>query len=83
MSLKSVAAKIFAKRIYSRTQKWARNPVAAQHEVFRDLIRKAKSTRFGIDHHFDRIKSHADFVANVPIRDYEALLSRSDNGGLS
>ena len=73
MSLKSVAAKIFAKRIYSRTQKWARNPVAAQHEVFRDLIRKAKSTRFGIDHHFDRIKTHADFVANVPIRDYEAL----------
>lgn len=73
MSLKSVAAKIFAKRIYSRTQKWARNPVAAQHEVFRDLIRKAKSTRFGIDHHFERIKSHADFVANVPIRDYEAL----------
>jgi len=73
MSLKSVAAKIFAKRIHAQTQKWAQNPVATQQKVFRSLIRKAKNTRFGIDHHFDRIKTHDDFAANVPIRDYEAL----------
>jgi hypothetical protein len=73
MSLKSVAAKIFAKRIHAQTQKWASAPVATQQKVFRGLIRKAKSTRFGIDHHFDRIKTHQDFANNVPIRDYEAL----------
>jgi hypothetical protein len=73
MSLKSVAAKIFAKRIHAQTQKWASAPVATQQKVFRGLIRKAKSTRFGIDHHFDRINTHQDFANNVPIRDYEAL----------
>lgn len=73
MSLKSAAAKIFAKRIVAKTKKWAHNPVAVQQKVFKDLILKAKSTRFGFDHHFDRIKTHEDFAANVPIRDYEAL----------
>ncbi|MFT3794515.1 GH3 auxin-responsive promoter family protein [Flavobacterium sp.] len=73
MSIKSVAAKIFAKRIYSKTQKWANNPVATQQKVLSDLIRKAKNTRFGIDHHFDQIKTHDDFAAHVPIRDYEDL----------
>ena len=73
MSLKSIAAKIFAKRIHVRTQKWATRPVETQQKVLRDLIRKAKSTRFGIDHHFDRIRSHQDFAANVPVRDYEDL----------
>lgn len=73
MSLKSIAAKIFAKRIDAQTRKWASNPVATQQMVLRKLIAKAKNTRFGIDHHFDRIKTHADFTANVPIRDYEDL----------
>ncbi len=73
MSIKAIAAKIFARHIYSQTKKWAQNPVGTQQKVLRALILKAKNTRFGIDHHFERIKSHADFAANVPIRDYEAL----------
>ncbi|HMI07183.1 MAG TPA: GH3 auxin-responsive promoter family protein [Flavobacterium sp.] len=73
MSIKSIAAKIFAKKIYAKTQKWAADPVATQQKVFRALISKAKYTRFGIDHHFENIKTHSDFTANVPIRDYEAL----------
>jgi hypothetical protein len=73
MSIKSAAAKIFAKRIYDKTQKWAGNPVETQRKVFLKLIREAKQTQFGIDHHFDTIKSYSDFAANVPVRDYEAL----------
>lgn len=73
MSIKSIAAKIFAKKIYEKTQKWANNPVATQQKVFKQLLRKAKNTRFGIDHDFDKIKTYADFAAHVPIRDYEAL----------
>jgi phenylacetate-coenzyme A ligase PaaK-like adenylate-forming protein len=73
VSIKAAAAKIFAARICKKTQKWARNPVATQQKVFNDLISKAKQTQFGLDHHFDQIKSHADFVKNVPIRDYEQL----------
>ena len=73
MSIKSIAARLFAKKIYRKTQLWATNPIETQQEVFRELIHQAKHTQFGIDHHFDQIKSIEDFKKNVPIRDYEAL----------
>ncbi len=73
MSIKSIAAKLFAKKIYKETQAWATNPVASQKAVFRDLIQQAKDTNFGIDHHFDTIKTVEDFAKQVPIRDYEDL----------
>jgi hypothetical protein len=73
MSLKSFLAKEYAKRIYSKTQAWANNPVETQRLVLEDLIRQAKNTQFGLDHHFDQIKTVVDFAKNVPIRDYEEL----------
>uniref|UniRef100_UPI004049FDB7 GH3 auxin-responsive promoter family protein n=1 Tax=Flavobacterium sp. TaxID=239 RepID=UPI004049FDB7 len=73
MNLKSKAAKIFARQIHKRTQKWAKKPVETQQAVFQNLLQKANETIFGIDHNFNKIKSHADFVKNVPVRDYEAL----------
>ena len=73
MSLKSVAAKIFAKRIVRQQQRWMRAPLRAQEKVFQELISKARITSFGKDHDFDNINSHADFIQNVPIRDYEGL----------
>ncbi len=73
MSIKSIAAKFFAKKIYRKTQFWAKNPIATQRNVFEDLIRQAKNTQFGIDHHFDHIKTVEDFSINVPVRDYEDL----------
>jgi hypothetical protein len=73
MSLKSFAAKLFAKKIYNDTQKWAKRPVEAQQKVFNELVAKAKYTQFGKDHNFGNIKTYADFVQSVPVRDYEAL----------
>lgn len=73
MSIKSFAAKLFARKIYSDTQKWAGNPVATQQKVFGELIAKAKDTQFGKDHGFESINSFEDFAAKVPVRDYEAL----------
>jgi acyl-CoA synthetase (AMP-forming)/AMP-acid ligase II len=73
MSIKAIAAKLFAKKIVRKTQEWAQNPVATQEAVFKKLIKEAQSTQFGKDHHFEQIQSHADFVQNVPIRDYEGL----------
>src|SRR3990167_3560021 len=73
MSIKSIAAKLFAQRIYNKTQDWANEPVKTQNKVFLELIKEAKNTQFGIDHHFDQIKTVADFSKNVPIRDYEDL----------
>jgi len=73
MSLKSFFAKIFAQKIYQKTQLWSNNPIETQHNVFEDLISQARNTQFGIDHHFDQIKTFDDFAKNVPVRDYEGL----------
>lgn len=75
MSIKSIAARIFARKIYNQTLSWANKPVETQFEVFKSLIESAKETEFGKDHHFDKIKTFEDFQKNVPIRDYEDLKS--------
>ncbi|MFD2563544.1 GH3 auxin-responsive promoter family protein [Aquimarina rubra] len=73
MSIKSLGAKIFAKHIRKKINKWANNPIKTQKQVFDKLIRSAEDTAFGNDHHFSMIKTHDDFVKSVPIRDYEEL----------
>jgi hypothetical protein len=78
MSLKPFFARLFAKKIYRKTQIWATNPIDAQRKVFEDLIQQAKNTQFGVDHHFDQIKTFEDFSKNVPVRDYEGLKSYVD-----
>ncbi len=78
MSIKSILAKQFAKKIYKKTQKWAQNPIETQQKVFQDLIRQAENTQFGKDHHFSQIKTFEDFAQHVPIRDYEGLKSYVD-----
>ncbi len=78
MSIKAFAAKLFAKHIHNKTQKWAQNPVETQQKVFNELIQKAKETQFGKDHHFDKINSFEEYQKNVPIRDYEQLRSYVD-----
>ena len=71
MTIKSVAAKVFAKSIFTKTNKWANKPEETQLKVFKDLIAAAKETAFGKDHDFASIKTFADFAKNVPIREYE------------
>ncbi len=73
MSLKSFAAKIFARRVVNRNGKWMKDPIGTQQRVFKKLISTAKDTKFGRDHNFAEIKSHSDFVTKVAIRDYEQL----------
>ncbi len=73
MSIKSKAARIFARRIVHRTARWARNPFRTQDKVFSQLISAGKATVFGKDHNYKEIRSHRDFVARVPVRDYEDL----------
>lgn len=73
MSIKAIAAKLFAQHIHKKTQAWANNPIGTQQVVFEQLIKEAQQTQFGKDHHFDQIKSTTDFAKQVPIRDYEDL----------
>lgn len=78
MSIKSFAAKLFAGYIQRRTDSWASRPEETQQKVFRDLISRAKETRFGKDHGFEEISSPEDFAKKVPVRDYEELRSYVD-----
>ena len=73
MSVKSFFAKIFANVVVMQQQKWIIKPITSQQNVFNSLIQQAKLTQFGKEHLFSTIKNHADFVQNVPVRDYEAL----------
>ena len=73
MSVKSIAAKIFANVVHKKTQKWVQNPMETQQKVFQNLLASAKETQFGKDHNFSEIKSFEDFAKQVPIRDYEEL----------
>ena len=53
--MKQLAAKIFAKIIFKRNQKWVNNPVNAQQETFQKLIASGSKTLFGKDHNFSSI----------------------------
>lgn len=73
MSIKSIAAKLFAKHITKKMANWSSKPVETQQRVFETLIASASETQFGKDHHFKTISTPEAFRKNVPIRDYEAL----------
>ncbi|WP_411766137.1 GH3 auxin-responsive promoter family protein [Winogradskyella sp. A3E31] len=77
-SLKALLAKPFAKFVAWKINNWASHPVETQENVFKNLIKKAKDTTFGIDHDFESITSHHDFSQQVPIRDYEDLRAYVD-----
>jgi len=48
-----------------------KHPHEVQDELFQYLIEEAGSTRFGFEHHFQKIRTHQDFKKAVPIRNYE------------
>ncbi|HYK76660.1 MAG TPA: GH3 auxin-responsive promoter family protein [Daejeonella sp.] len=73
MGIKSALSKPFAAFVVKQMDKWKRNAVSAQHQVFQKLIGQAQNTAFGRDHHFENIHSYEDFKKQVPIRDYEEL----------
>lgn len=71
--MKNILGRIFSSIVHLKEIKWQNNPIKSQEKLFTELIEAGKSTQFGQDHHFDQIKSYADYVKRVPIRDYETL----------
>ncbi len=71
MKIKSFLAKPFAIYIHKQIRKSMLTAVTDQEHILQSLIKTAIKTEFGKEHNFDTIKNHADFVNNVPIRDYE------------
>ena len=76
--IKSFLSLIFAKRVLNKNQAWKKNPVAFQKKTMFQLIERAKKTKFGEDHSFEKIKTYEDFKNNIPIRDYEGLSNYID-----
>jgi hypothetical protein len=73
MKIKSLLAKPFANYIHKQIKKGMATAVADQEQIMITLIKTAAKTEFGKDHLFAEIKTHEDFVKNIPIRDYEGL----------
>jgi hypothetical protein len=73
MSIKSSLSYPFAQYIVEKNNRWKTNAVNTQNKLLLSLVLQAKNTRFGKDHHFDKIKNYTDWVGNVPVRDYESL----------
>ncbi|AYD48866.1 GH3 auxin-responsive promoter family protein [Arachidicoccus soli] len=73
MKVKSTLAKPFANIIYNKIKKEMASALKDQEAILQYLLKTAKNTQFGKDHHFDTIKNYDDYKQTVPIRDYEAL----------
>ena len=73
MSIRSFLSKPFASYIANQQKQWASHPFDSQKKIFNNLIKKAQKTQFGKDHNFSQIKNYEDFIAQVPIHDYESL----------
>lgn len=50
--------------------KAAERATAVQDELLTRLLARHAESDFGREHHFDKLRSYADFKANVPIRPY-------------
>ena len=72
-SIKEILVKIYAKHVVRKTTKWSKRPVETQEKVMKKLISKARKTKFGKDHNFDKISNYREFSKEIPIRDYEGI----------
>lgn len=73
MGFRSVLSRPFAAWVARQTRDWSSRPEAVQEAVRAQIVSKAMNTQFGKGHGFSEIRTHEQFKAQVPIRDYEAL----------
>ena len=73
MGIKSLLSLAFAKQVVTSNSKWEKNAVKVQNTLLLSLVKRAKNTKFGKDHHFSEISSYCDWKKNIPVRDYEGL----------
>jgi len=83
MGIKALLAKPYAKYVINQNKKWIDKPVLAQQKTLQNLIKTARKTVFGKDHHFEKIKNYNDLKKQIPIRNYEGFrpyINRIING---
>ena len=78
MGFKSRLVKPFAKKVSKSIRTWSGHAPKSQEMIFNKLIKEARKTAFGKDHHFQEITSYEAFKEQVPIRDYEGIRTYVD-----
>ena len=73
MTLVSLLSIPLAYMVGKQNNLWIKDPIKYQERIFKYLISKGTKTQFGSDHSFKNIKTYSDFIASVPVRDYEAI----------
>src|SRR4051794_33630401 len=73
MKLLSPAISRLARFRLWRIESWINDPVAAQEELFQNLISSGQYTEIGRKYGFENIYTIADFKQEVPIHEYEDL----------
>lgn len=71
MGIKSTVAKWLGHIQTRRINAQSRKAIFYQEKTRQQLLKKAKNTAFGKDHHFDKIQSYEDFCKQLPVRNYE------------
>jgi hypothetical protein len=66
-------AALFTRRHWARWDALTAKPRETQNQLLLDVLHRNRGTRFGRDHHFDRIRSLNDYRSRVEIGDYERL----------
>ena len=73
MNLLSPAISSLARMRLWRIEAWRNNPLDAQREVLQDLVTSAQYTEFGRKYNFSNLFNVRDFIARVPIHEYEDI----------
>jgi len=73
MGIRSVFARPLAGLVARQTMEWSSRAGHHQRNILNGIIRKAETTRFGINHGFQDIRTAEDFRKQVPVKDYEQL----------
>jgi hypothetical protein len=74
MSIKSFAARAYAKLVEKQLHRDAREAIACQEAVRKSLLTGGASTAFGRDHQLGQVDSYVAWKQALPVAEYEALL---------
>jgi hypothetical protein len=78
MGIKSAISKPLARFVASRIEATAERGVELQQRTLLTLLAQAEATKFGLEHKFSHLRTHADYTTAVPVRQYEDFIPYID-----
>lgn len=73
MGIVTNVVRTLAVRVHDQITFMAEHPHKFQKSILQQNLDKAKTTIYGQEHEFRDIRTHADYVKNVPLNNYESL----------